>query len=206
MIRATDLYPPMTQILEKSTTDQRLIHHGLTWQHFKLIQAGFAGSSGVRLFYYDGTLEILMPGRDHELFKTLIGYLIETFFLEKDIPFQPTGSMTQESEEIASAQADESYCIGDPKPIPDLSIEVVFTSGGPSKLSRYQALGVLEVWFWQDGVFQLYHLHGDHYDRITCSELPALQDLDLELLTRCVLLAQTNYAEAVRTFRRGIQK
>jgi Uma2 family endonuclease len=196
----------MTQLLEKPITDQRLVHHGLTWQHFKLIQAGFAGASGIRLFYYDGTLEILMPGRDHELFKTLIGYLIETFFLEKDIPFQPTGSMTQEAEETVSAQADESYCIGESKPVPDLSIEVIFTSGGPSKLARYQALGVPEVWFWEDGLFQLYHLRGDRYDRITHSELPALQDLDLNLLTRCVLLAQTDYAEAVRTFRREIQK
>ncbi len=196
----------MTQILEKPATDQHLVYHGLTWENFKLIQAGFAGASGVRLFYYDGTLEILMPGREHELFKTLIGYLIETFFLEKGILFQPTGSMTQEAEATASAQADESYCIGEPKPVPDLSIEVVFTSGGQNKLARYQALGVPEVWFWEDGVFQLYHLRGDHYDRISRSELPALQELDLDLLTRCVLLAQTNYAEAVRVFRREIQK
>ncbi len=196
----------MTQLLRQSPSDQRMIHHSLTWQHFKLIQAGFANSPGVRLSYYHGTLEILMPGREHEFFKTLIGYLIETFFLEKSIPFEPTGSMTQEAEETVSAQPDESYCIGSSKPVPDLSIEVVFTSGGPDKLARYQALGVPEVLFWEDGLFTLYHLRGNHYDRIFRSELPALRDLDLSLLTRCVLLAETDYAEAVRTFRREIQK
>lgn len=192
------------QLLNHQTKDQHLVHHGINWHQFKLIQEGFAGSPGVKLFYYNGTLEILMPGREHEIFKTFIGYLLETFFFEKGIKFQPTGSMTQEAEEVASAQADESYCIGESKSIPDLSVEVVFTSGGPSKLARYKALGVPEVWFWEDGLFTLYHLHGDDYERIHRSELPGLNDLDLDLLTRCVLLAQTDSAEAVREFRREI--
>ncbi len=196
----------MTHTLEKSAIDQHLVYHGLTWEKFKLIQSGFAGASGVRLFYYDGTLEILMPGREHEIFSRLICYFVMTFFLEKGIEFAPTGSMTQEAPDVASAQADESFCIGGGKPTPDLSIEVVFTSGGASKLARYQALRVPEVWFWEDGVFTLYHLRGDRYDLIQQSEIPELQDLDLTLLTRCVLLAQTDKAEAVRVFRREIQK
>ncbi len=194
-----------TQLFAQPTRDQRIVHHGRTWQQFKLIQEGFADSPGVRLFYYNGTIEILMPGRDHEGFKTIIGYLIETFFFERSIKFEPTGSMTQEAESVASAQADESYCIGESKPIPDLSIEVVFTSGGPSKLARYKALGVPEVWFWEDGLFSLYHLRGNNYERIYQSELPGLKDLEMDLLTRCVLLAQSDSAEAVRTFRREIR-
>jgi len=194
-----------TQLFAQPTRDQHIVHHGRTWQQFKLIQEGFADSPGVRLFYYNGTIEILMPGRDHEVFKTIIGYLIETFFFERSIKFEPTGSMTQEAESVASAQADESYCIGESKPIPDLSIEVVFTSGGPSKLARYKALGVPEVWFWEDGLFSLYHLRGNNYERIYQSELPGLKDLEMDLLTRCVLLAQSDSAEAVRTFRREIR-
>lgn len=194
-----------TQLFAQPTRDQRIVHHGRTWQQFKLIQEGFADSPGVRLFYYNGTIEILMPGRDHEGFKTIIGYLIETFFFERSIKFEPTGSMTQEAESVASAQADESYCIGESKPIPDLSIEVVFTSGGPSKLARYKALGVPEVWFWEDGLFSLYHLRENNYERIYQSELTGLKDLEMDLLTRCVLLAQSDSAEAVRTFRREIR-
>lgn len=134
----------MTQLLNK-TTDQRIVHHGHTWEQFKLIQKGFEGSSGVRLFYYNGTIEILTPGEDHEFFKTIIGYLVETFLLEKGLEFIPAGSMIQERQGTASAQADESYWIGEKTRIPDLSIEVIFTSGGPSKLEQYQALGVSEV-------------------------------------------------------------
>ena len=122
----------MTNTLEKST-DQRIVLQG-SWEKFKLIQQASADSPGIRLAYFDGTIEILMPGREHEIFKSIIGYLIETFLSEQGIEFEPTGSMTQEAEEVASAQADESYCIGQSKPIPDLSIEVVFTSGGTNKL------------------------------------------------------------------------
>jgi Uma2 family endonuclease len=189
-----------SQLLDKATQDRQIVQHGRTWQQFKFIQAGFANSPGVRLFYYKGTVEILSVGPEHEIFKTILGLLIETFFVEKGIEFTPTGSMTQEREGEASAQADESYCLGELKPVPDLSIEVVFTSGGPNKLERYKALGVPEVWFWEDGLLTLHHLREEGYERIFCSEV--LPDLDIDLLTRCVLM--TSRVEAVREFRRQI--
>jgi Uma2 family endonuclease len=189
-----------SQLLDKATQDRQIVQHGRTWQQFKFIQAGFANSPGVRLFYYKGTVEILSVGPEHEIFKTILGLLIETFFVEKGIEFTPTGSMTQEREGEASAQADESYCLGELKPVPDLSIEVVFTSGGPNKLERYKALGVPEVWFWEDGLLTLHHLREEGYERIYRSEV--LPDLDIDLLTRCVLM--TSRVEAVREFRRQI--
>lgn len=194
-----------TPLLNQPSTDQRLVYGGITWQQFKLIQAGFAESPGVRLFYYNGAIEILMPGREHEVFSRLIGFLIGLFCLENNIEFEPTGSMTQEREGEVSAQADESYCFGDSKPTPDLVIEVVFTSGSPNKLKRYQALGVPEVWFWQDGLFSLYHLRDTDYEKISHSEIPELATLDIDLLTRCVLIAQTSRLEAATTFRNALK-
>jgi len=186
-------------------TDQRIVYSGISWQQFKLIQAGFAESPGIRLAYFDHTIEILMPGREHEVFSRLIGFLIGLYCLEKNIEFEPTGSMTQEREGEASAQADESYCFGTSRPIPDLVIEVVFTSGGPNKLQRYQALGVPEVWFWQDGLFSLYHLRDTRCSPISRSEIPELRELDIDLLTRCVLLGQTSRLEAANEFRKALR-
>jgi Uma2 family endonuclease len=193
----------MMQLLTR-TTDQRIVHHDRTWEQFKHIQSGFEGSSVVRLFYYNGTIEILMPGENHEFFKTIIGFLVELFLAEQGIEFIPAGSMTQERQGVASAQADESYWVGEKRAVPDLSIEVVFTSGDESKLERYRALGVPEVWFWEDRLFTLYHLRNGSYERIYRSELPTLADLDMALLTRCVLLAQTSRVEAFREFRKAI--
>ena len=196
----------MTQTLPQYRTarDRSLIYHGLTWQQFELIRAGFGEAPGVRLFYYNNTIEIFMPGREHELFKSIIGLLVELFCLEKAIEFEPTGSTTWEESEKVAAQADESYCFGSSKSVPDLAIEVVFSSGGASKLQRYQAIGVPEIWFWEDGAFFVYCLRDGGYERVDRSEIPALAGLDLVLLTRCVLMAQTSRLNAVREFRKGI--
>jgi zinc-finger of transposase IS204/IS1001/IS1096/IS1165 len=59
-------------------------------------QGHFEKSRGVKLFHYHGVVEILTPVIDHELFKTVIGILIETFLLDREIEFTPTGSMTQQ--------------------------------------------------------------------------------------------------------------
>lgn len=191
----------MSQLLQKPT-DQRIVIPG-TWEKFKLIQQGFAETPGAKLFYYQGTIEILMPGEDHEFFSRVINYLVTTFLLKQGITFKMTGSKTQEKSGEVSAQADESYCIGGSKLIPDLSIEVIFSSGS-NKLDRYRALGVTEVWFWEDGVLTLYHLRNTGYEPIERSELPGLEQLDVNLLRRCILMAETDFAEAVQVFQQSI--
>jgi Uma2 family endonuclease len=118
------------------------IYRDRTWNQFKHLQQGFENVRGIRLSFYQGTIEILIPSKAHELFKSIIGMLIETFLLDRGIEFTPTGSATQELPDTAALEADESYEIGDLK----LSIEVNFTSGDVSKLDLYQALGINEVW------------------------------------------------------------
>jgi Uma2 family endonuclease len=189
----------MTQLIEK-TTDHRIVLHG-TWEHFKHLQKGYAEISRAKLFYYDGTIEIFMPGEDHATFTQVIGFLISIFLIDKGVAFKPTGDMTQEREGEVSAQADQSYWIGQVKPVSDIAIEVVFTSGNASKLPKYRALGVCEVWFWEDGALALYHLRADGYQRVVCSELPGLESLDLNLLKRCVLIGETDLGRAVAVFR-----
>ncbi|MBW4541676.1 MAG: Uma2 family endonuclease [Myxacorys chilensis ATA2-1-KO14] len=190
--------------LDRQTQDQCIIQSGRTWEQFKLIQAGFEDSRGVRLFYYNHTIEILMPGRDHEFFSRFIGFLVGVYCMDKGVEFEPLGSMTQEQEGVVSTQADESYTFGNSKPTPDLAIEITFTSGNASKLNRYGALGVPEVWFWEDGLFSLYHLRSSGYEQIDRSEIPELAALDIELLTRCVLMAQTSRLAAIAEFRQAI--
>ena len=190
--------------LKPPSADQRIVHSGLTWQQFKQIQSGFGNTRNLRLFYYDHTVEIIMPGRDHEFFKTVLGMLIELFCLEMGIEFEPLGSTTQEQTGQASAEPDESYCFGPSKPTPDLVIEVIFTSGSIKKLDLYQTLHIPEVWFWQDGVFSLYRLREAGYEPIRQSEIPELATLDMELLTRCLLMAPTSRLEAANTLRQAL--
>ncbi|UBF25494.1 Uma2 family endonuclease [Kovacikia minuta CCNUW1] len=180
--------------VETGQGDIRTIQWGRTWEQFKHLQKGFENTRGVRLFYYNGTIEILMPGEAHQLFKSIIGFLVETFLFNREIEFKPTGSMTQEKEGIASTEADESYEIEGFK----LSIEVNFTSSDVSKLKRYQALDVHEVWIWEDGVLAVYHLQSGEYKKVDRSLIPALSAIDLKLMSECILIGETSRIKAAK--------
>jgi Uma2 family endonuclease len=170
------------------------------WAKFKLIQAGCEESPGIRVAYFDETIEIVMPSRAHEVFAGAFHLLLSLYLAHLGIEFLATGSADQEVEGMASAQPDCSYCIGEIKQIPDLAVEIVFSSGGTSKLDRYRAIGVPEVWFWEDGVLSLYHLHSSGYEQVERSELPELKDLDLSVFKRCLLIGETSTAEAMNSF------
>ena len=81
---------------------------------------------------------------------------------------------------------------------------MVFTSGDLSKLVRYQALDIPEVWFWQDGLFILYRLKDRDYVQIARSEISELTGLDMHVLTHCVLMTATSRLDAANEFRKAI--
>jgi hypothetical protein len=179
--------------VEVGKGDVRTIQRGKTWAQFEHLQQGFANTRGVKLFFYNTTIEILMPSEAHEMFKKIIAILIEAFLLDRQVEFKPTGSMTQKREGFAAAEADESYEIQGLK----LSIEVNFTSGDITKLDCYRALDVDEVWFWEDGVLEVYGLTADGYQKLNNSRIPVLAAIDLSVLADCILIGETSRIKAV---------
>jgi Uma2 family endonuclease len=180
--------------------EQHFTLRGLQWHQFKAIQASFDSVPGVRLFYCEGVLEIVTISKPHESVKSSIAGFFLIYFEVKEIEFFPSGSYSQIVEGVVEYQSDLSYCFGTDKDIPDLCVEVVITSGSPIKLQKYRLMGVPEVWFWEDGTLELYHLREQGYERITSSEF--LPELDLSLLLRCILISSS--LEAIKEFRRGI--
>jgi Uma2 family endonuclease len=195
----------LTLQTERSETirEQRFIQTGVSWEAFKFIQKGFENSPNVRLFYYLGELEVLATSPEHEIVKGNIGFLLEDYLLSQDIDFIGTGSFSQEKEGEAAVQADESYCFGQKKALPDLAIEVVLTSGGLDKLRRYKRLGVREVWFWENNALSMYALEGDsetgEYRKLQQSQF--VPNLDCSKLARCAAIASR--VQAVKAFRSG---
>jgi len=182
-----------------------LLFDGLTWREFKVVEQ-LLDYPGYRLSYLDGVLEIRkMRGEEHETIKKRIAALVELYLLIAGFDFTPTGSMTLERESGAvKREADESYKLAPGRKRPDLAIEVVFTSGGINKLEAYKRLLIPEVWFWDDGVLEVYHLRseedGVYYERISSSE--EVQGIDLDLLLRCINIV--NHVDAIKTFQQGI--
>ncbi|GAP95366.1 Uma2 family endonuclease [Leptolyngbya sp. NIES-2104] len=175
-----------------------------TWAQFKLLQQAFENSRNVKLSFFENTIGISMPSEAHDLFSRIILFLIGIYCLEKQLQFIPVGSADREREGVAFLQPDESFYVGERKAIPDLAIEIVFSSGNESKLPRYQALELPEVWFWEDGVFALYRLSEGRYRKIQRSEILGFEDLDIATLSRCVLVAETDMIGAISEFRRGL--
>ncbi len=173
------------QLLAQPTQERGVTLHGVSWERFEIIESALSGIAGVRLTYLDGTLDIMAPlSPEHEDSKSTIGLLLEAYLREKGIRFYVRGGPTLGSRAVgARGEPDESYNLETKKDVPDIAIEVVITSGGVDKLTKYNRWRVPEVWFWENGQLCVYHLREQEYEEIPCSEF--LPELDLALLVSC---------------------
>lgn len=183
--------------------DQRVVLHGVSWEQYEAVLA-MRGERGVpRITYLDGELELMTPSRDHETRKKLLARLVEAYAEQAGVDLDGLGSWTlNRRPEESGAEPDESYIVGDRAvDRPDFAIEVVWTSGGLSKLEVYRRLGVPEVWLYRDGRLRFYLLAGDRYEEHPRSRV--LPGLDPDLLAR--FLGETNQTRAVRAFRDALR-
>lgn len=189
--------------LQSDQSDQQYTITGVSWHTYEALLSDLGDEfPGLRIHYLEGTLEITMPGRQHEVWKDNIGRLLGVYFEETRTRFYGLGSTTFKIEaKRRGAEPDVSFCIGTDKDFPDIAIEVVQTSGGVSKLAIYQGLSVAEVWFWQEQQFTVYYLQADRYEQQDCSAL--LPELDLSLLATYVQYAEP--LDAVLEFRQALR-
>ena len=187
--------------------ENRLLFKGLTWHEFKAVEQ-ILDQPGYRISFLEGILEIQQGlGELHETVKKRIAALLELYLLMAGFDFQPTGSMTLENEAgSVKREADESYKLFSKSRRPDLVVEIVFSSGGIDKLEAYKRFKISEVWLWEDGVLELYHLRHNnneaYYEKINRGE--AVPGIDLEIFCRCILIE--NHVEALKTFQASLLK
>jgi Uma2 family endonuclease len=150
-------------------------------------------------------LELMSPSLDHERLKSTIGCLIEAYALKQGIEFTAYGSWTLKRRgKQAGAEPDECYVIGlEPrKRVPDLAIEVVWTSGGLDKLEIYRRLGVAEVVVWQRGRIEVHALGAEGYQPVQRSRF--FPGLDFALLA--TFLDRPTTSQAVCAFGEALRK
>ncbi|MGC1305996.1 MAG: Uma2 family endonuclease [Phormidesmis sp.] len=174
----------------------------VSWQQYEKIDQAFESIPGVKFRYLDGALELMPISSEHEEFKTIIRMLVEAYLRTKQIRFYGRGGPTLGDANLgARSEPDESYNIGSRKPYPDLVIEVVFTSGGLDKLEGYQRMGVSEVWFWEDGILNLFALTANGYVETEQSKL--LPDFPVDLF--CRFVTYHDQFDAVNEFSRALE-
>ena len=174
--------------------DQRVILNDIDWWQYETFLAIRGDRAGVRVTYLEGQLEIMSPSRTHEMLKTMIARLLETYAVEKRLVLEGYGSLTmRNAPKETGIEPDECYAVGAAKDSPDLAVEVIWTHGGIDKLDVYRGIGVKEVWIWKKEALKAYELRGNAYVEIPQSVvIPGLapsfirQFLDCETQTEAV--------------------
>jgi Uma2 family endonuclease len=144
----------------------------------------------------------MSPSQNHEAIKTTIGHLVGVFCMERGVPFKAVGSWTLHKKKLKKGvEPDECFVFGERARartlVPDLAVEVVWTSGGMEKFPIYQALGVSEVWVWRRSKLVPYVLRATGYKAVKKSRV--LPGIDLTELAACT--AEPLTSDAITRFR-----
>lgn len=192
MTRATAPLPALEH-------DHIVFLHDLNWTQSQTLRAMRGDRSSPRIAFLDGELELTTPSRNHEAIKSQLGRLLEAWAEERGIDLQSYGSWTLEGAAARRAVAPDGCCIlgEEPRDVPDLAIEVVWTSGGVDKRAIHAALGVGEVWVWRAAALSVQVLRDGAYLRTPRRAL--LPGLILDDMLRFV--EAPNQSAAVRAWR-----
>lgn len=159
------------QVLEGQT----LIINDLNWQEFEQILKELGEHRNSKIAYNQGTLQIMSSLPEHESDKVLISSLVEIILEELDIDFWCLGSTTFKSKLLKKGiEPDNCFYIknealirGKKKldlsidPPPDLVLEIDLTSRTHPQI--YQALGVPELWRFEENNLQINVLQKGEY-------------------------------------------
>jgi Uma2 family endonuclease len=189
---------------DPARVDHRVLLHGVSWAQYEALADARGESPVPRMTFLLGDLEIMSPSVEHQSIKKMWARLLEAYCEEAGIELVGFGSWTVRSEPAARAvEPDECYVIGtERKPVPDLALEVVWTSGLLDKLEVYRGLGVREVHVWREGRISVNVLRGVAYEQGTVSEV--LPGLDQGVLSS--FLGRIDQTTAVREYRLALRK
>jgi Uma2 family endonuclease len=154
---------------------QRVLLSNVSWQEFEAILEDLGEHRASRVAYDNGVLEIMTPLPEHEINKELVSDLVKALLEELDIEFCTLGSTTFKNEGINKGiEPDNCFYIQNEAavrgknrldltvdPPPDLALEIDVTSR--THPSIYQALGVPELWRFENGKLQINVLQEGKY-------------------------------------------
>jgi Uma2 family endonuclease len=196
---------------------QRIQLNEVSWPEFEAILDELGDKRASRIIYNRGFLEIRMPLPKHEKAKVLIGDMVKILLEELNIDNECFGSSTFKRQDMQTGiEPDDCFYIENSvrmigkdrvdltvDPPPDLAIEVDVTSS--TGLDAYQALGVPELWRFEDGCLMIDSLRDGVYRRAVASQyFPGFPIVD-EVARICELAQNEGRSAALRAFRQRVQ-
>lgn len=196
----------------------RVLLHDVSWSEFEMILAELGEHRGTRLAYSRGTLEIVTPLPEHEKIKVIIGDLLKVLLDELGMEWESLGSTTFKREDMTiGIEPDDCFYIQNHAvmigrdridltvdPPPDVALEVDVTS--KTQLHAYEALGVPEIWRYEEGQLRIHVLQAGRYMESPVS--PTFPDLPIVAgMSRFVEMSRTaGTSSTLRAFRQWVRE
>lgn len=196
----------------------RFLLHGVPWEAYVLLRDA-PENYHVRMTFDRGELEIMSPTRRHERISKLIGRLIEAWADHHDIPIEGCQTMTIRREDLERGlEPDQCYYIENEAavradveldftkdPPPDLALEVDVSPGDIGKPSLYAALGVPELWRYENRKLSVYRLSSEG-TYVPSPQSGSLTGFPLKEAERIVhQLGTASHTALVKSFRQRMQ-
>lgn len=158
------------------TPGSSIVLTDVSWDQYQGFLEELGGDRVTRLAYSRGALSIVMPSKLHEIVNRLLAKIIVALTEELGISLREMGSATVDRADLnRGIEPDSSFYIQNANQItglnptipnnlpPDLAIEVDITNSSSNKLSIYQALGIPELWVFQQEMVSIQILSDSHY-------------------------------------------
>jgi Uma2 family endonuclease len=188
---ATKYYTIVSQLPE----DTEVIFHGATWEEYEELLDQVGEAAGLRISFNDGTLKVMSLSSEHEKYVRFIEGLIVAIKLRLRINIVSFGSTTMRkrrkskgNEPDACFYVQTAAVIGNRieldfsiDPPPDVVLEVDIHHDSKGNDAIYAALGVPEIWRYDEWAMTIYHLQEGEY--VVAEASRALPMLNGEILT-----------------------
>jgi Uma2 family endonuclease len=170
---ATNYYTIVSQLPE----DTEVIFHGATWEEYEELLDQVGEAAGLRISFNDGTLKVMSLSSEHEKYVRFIEGLIVAIKLRLRINIVSFGSATirkrrksKGNEPDACFYVQTAATIGNRieldfsiDPPPDVVVEVDIHHDSTSNDEIYAALGVPEIWRYDEWAMSIYRLQDGEY-------------------------------------------
>ena len=190
----------------------------LSWEQYQAFLNELGDDRTTRVAYNQGILILSMPSKRHEIINRLLAQIIVTLAEALGVRLRNLGSATFNREDLdRGIEPDSCFYIQNAHQIiglnptipenlpPDLAIEVDIISNSSSKLSIYQALGVPELWAFQDNAVTIRVLSADRY--LEVAQSTAFPNVTATQLNQWIqLLETTDDLTVIRSVRAFAQR
>jgi Uma2 family endonuclease len=177
------------EVIDHLTPGEPAIFHNVSWEEYEQLTDELVDRSGVRVSFYEGTLEIMTTSTEHDFYEDLLQDLIRFLSVRLNFRFRSFGRATmKKSGRQTGKEPDGCYfikscaLIGRRKhldfehdPPPDIAVEIDLTARSIPKLPIYHALEVPEVRIYDGTKLTIHRRNDQGYASVERSEeLPML--------------------------------